>query len=532
MYKEVCAYLIQHEGASIASALKSLEKEGGAEATGTVTREVSTVTRLFERLEERYGVTLVEVSKHRPFTVVTPTGRRVYENTCALLAAYAFLQHQSFRPKVVVGTGSFIMSQILPGPVVKRCLEDLRKTADVEFVESDPDPLVEKVRQGQFDFGIEGHIALAEDDNVLRMPLLKGDEPIEIDRVLVCHPNHPFAERILKQQPIPLADLASEAVCVIPEHLRGGYTPLPDPTAEGSRMLVSSVPAVLAFAKMGVAVGIVPGVYGWLDDLRKQGLILYAPLAEKLQKARPCVYLRKVGRSDDRRAALDRLSKHAQVLFQAIEEQFGLLPLTSAWNFWVNRKASLPTEKKAYDRFEHVYYVSRPGKHPTHDKSAAPLWFRSTLKDDKEKNTWTVTRGVKGRGTTLEFCGSMRDRRKDYDIPGFDDWECDGYKLLGELIGEDVLYLRGLRIEGKTKGGGFVAAFNTYYTNTSDGEADGAPCLLGTWTSIDGNRWPTSAPMVLSSAELTLKELREITRTASYHYLPDAEETWPGWKKS
>ena len=418
------------------------------------------------KLEKLYGVRLFDRRQGGRYRV-NDGGRFLYERAKRFLQDYDGLRQwvSEGQTKVTVGCTRTLLAHTLPGAVA-RFMSDARWKGKVtlQFLENEYPQILEDLHAGRVDFGLGPELP-QESYRKIKIGVL---EPA-MDVVLICHLDHRFARE--RRSKVPLRELASELVFVMGADVLYDSLPALNRATGGERIEVTTFDSVVAGVRMGIGVGLVPGFYQLLDDLRKRGLLYYAQT--DLKRIRTGLYLPpgEEGLSEAANAFLSMLKEHAITLHPK-----------SGWDS-AEQPAAFPSNPRGLPHplreYRYEYYVSSkaPG-------FATPEWRRGIL-------------NLKLKG--LKIWGE-----------GQDFWEEDieVFKVEGRFE-KHLLYIVGGR-----QGESYVATYNTL-------GKDGT--LVGTWTGKDRNGEPISAPILLSPRELQVPDLRSITRMAMLRFIQDAE---------
>lgn len=420
-----------------------------------------------KRLEKLYGVRLFDRTQGGRYRG-NGDGMVLYDRTKRFLQDYDSLRQWVSEGQIQVSLGCTrtLLSHTLAGPVASFMRdEEWKGKVKLQFIENEFPKILEDLHVGKIDFGL-GPDLPRESNRRIKMDVLEQ----EVDMVLISHLDHRFARE--RRTKVPVRELASELVYVMGADVLYGPLPPPNRALGGERIEMATFDSVVAAVCMGIGVGLVPGFYWVLDDLRKRGLLYYAQT--DLKPVRVGLYLPPEGE--------DGLSAPASALLSKIKDHAQTLRLDPGWDH-TERLREFPSSPRELPRplrdYKYDYYVSSkaPG-------FAAPEWRREFF-------TWKL----KGKQVWAQG--------QDYWKEGIEEFSIEG------RFEKNLLY-----IVGRRHGESFVATYNTL----GKGET-----LVGTWTGKDRNGEPISAPAVLSPRELWVPELRNITAMAMLRFIQNSE---------
>ena len=437
------------------------------EASRRVKRSVSFVLRCIENLESRYKVTLIERTQRSGHKNVTHQGKELKERARRLLEEHSAFWHWPIEELVRVGTTNGILVNALPWGVadfMRRWGEKVR----LRFREYDYPRIIEELKTDRIDLGIGPDLG----DQVIEGIDFEPFDDLKIDMVLVAHPDHPFAARFAQGAEIDLGELATELVYLLPHGFQVvGWDRLPEPDAAngGNRIFVENYDSILALVSMGIGVGVVPAWYALLEDLRKQGQVVYSRMPS-LGHARIAAYLRHGKRRNEVLNELIRCVRENLPVGRTTAERGDAPP-----------RAKFPTTLEEF-RFE--YRVDC-------DANGVSTWRSGTARLGGKQ----TKKGTKVTGRICHERGELT----------LDEYEVDGLLLPG------LAHWHGRRRGADADE--HVAVFNAVVADPH--------CLVGTWTGRDRRGAPITAPVLLAREQLNPAGLQTIVRDAMQRIVLD-----------
>jgi len=293
---------------------------GLAEIAAKIECSPTTLHKCLQSLEHQYGGTLIERAERESQKTITPAGFGLYR-----LATQFLAQHQELaewkapgldwlRVGVTQTVLNNVLVKVIPtffGKIGTKARKGLR----LRFIEDDHPGLVKAVATERADLAFGPHLKATPDR---RVRIQRINSPI--DYVMICHPEHAFAQR--RATEISPRDLRTQTVLVLPNNVQPGLFQRVkvDEDAGGERIEVMSYASVLSFVRMGLGVGLVPGWYDELENLR--GQVYYAPIP-KLSPIYMSAYLPSPkSPSDDS----PQLKPYAKELLACMEDHVRSLP--------------------------------------------------------------------------------------------------------------------------------------------------------------------------------------------------------------
>jgi DNA-binding transcriptional LysR family regulator len=444
---------------------------------------VSNVWNCLKYLERRYKVPFVTRVPNKNENALTTAGRSFYGVAKKLIDDHKTIADwpQAVMPEIRVATTNTILVHLLPTPVT-RYLDEVRSAeGKVHLVirEYDWPEILDGVKKGEIHFGLGPALP------GMKYPGVELKElDFEADVVLVCSPHHRFARE--KRKSLKLKELTSESMFHVPVDVQPGLESKLVETgliASDAQTEVSSYNAILAHVSMGTNhVGLVPGWYPVLDDLRKRGLIYYITMPE-LGKIRLALYLRKGGGGSN-----PELPERASQLLASLEKYLDEFKFHPAEWEPEKRRAPLPPVEGAWFAY-----------HVTCDVAGftAPRWVAGKVRLHESGK------------------GQITGHEDDQDEKGH---VLRSYKLYGRR-GEYSLYWSGNRVE---KGKSPIP--DCYVTTLNTVASDGS--LVGIWTGFDESvpvRQPLSGTVILSRRKLDVAELQETAGRATIRFMLNAD---------
>lgn len=504
-YEELCQIIKKPKEGTAKEDTKLSLRQAADQLGLTPSVLIACLDRLEEEESRKKGkeIQLIERDPQGGGLAITPAGASFLG-----IAKRTLEVHREFsgeQPnKLAAGMTDTFFIRLLPGKWIEEYLQEEKNVRLSLYLDQSFNDLTWKMRQGEREFGI-GAAMEKPPSWIVTEPFYEASgKVIAFDRVLVCGPKHRWATAISKgeMKSVTLEQLKDEDVAYRP--LSQHPTSDEIPAGSGRRLEVDTYDATVALARLGVACGIVPAFPWWLDPLRNEGALVYVPVVatkeHPVKKTVPTLYL-KTARKD--------LAPEPAKLIKAIEKHLQSLPRSLAWAE-VKKPPQLPTLPTFYKELKYVYYVSHEGQ-----SEVLPKWFYAAL------TSWEVVDHKKANIAS----GSKKELKSSDTPPTFLIMRgqmdtCDAvYEVYGSLLGPDIFSLTGITpARGKQGEDRFVAVFNTSVIHNTE-----QTLLWGVWTGRDENGRATTGPMIISSKELEVEHLREITRCAQCNVLPNAE---------
>lgn len=438
------------------------------------------LTQRLQALEQALAVKgrplrLIERSSGKSRPALTAEGRLLYAEAQRLLDAHASLASRLLPVplEIRIATTNAILAHVLGGALATY-LQHRTTLPRLVFEEHDYPKIVERVRGRQVAFGVGPHLPPSQYPDLHFRELFR-EEAGCVEMVLVCPPNHPFAEK--RRAWVKLDELTTQRLFVLQSGLQPGLSqdlPPTDWSGGGSRVEMPSYTSILALVRMGLGVGLIPGWSWVLDDLCKQGLIYYVPVEPRLGPIGLSLYLHKDA------------ELHPQVadLVEAIVQHVPRLRLPGTHE----RKPPSGVFPATLEDYRYLYHVSCVAA-----GCAYPEWRQSRLRWSEWKR------------------GDVGARLEDLDVPG-------EYTIRGVLADRFLCWTAAgwTRPKQRKVRDRFMAAFN--------GWAGTGQALVGTWTGFDDDRSPVSGPMILAPEPVPLDQLKEISLRAQPYIFINAEQ--------
>lgn len=447
---------------------------------------VQAVSRRVAKLEQQLAVAharveLLDRVSGSKCLALTQAGNRFLE-----LASEALRRHNDLvgfwkpeavdpRPPIRVGSTNTMLVNVIRGGVTHylACHGHLPPLdfRELEFME-----ILSRLSDQELDFGVGPKPERAA-ELYPKVEFRDLGQPVEM--VLITPIDHPLAERFertrrARKTPPALSqnDLAGERLFSLSPGLQpglGDQESFTRWTAGGVPIRMTNYSSIVSFVSQGLGVGIVPGWYLALDDLRLHGRLFYQSLGPIMRPMALALYERKS----------ERLGREAGHLVESI----------------LYYARTVPTQPSGQDSLGRVRFPNQIGPfvHGAYISCEAggylvPKWRRCEF-------TWQQH----ARRELQANCRDI-DARNDYSVHGH--------------LGQHQLQWTAMGL-GERVNNSFVAGFNVYL---SDSEV-----IVGTWTGLDDSRCPVSGVFLLSSRPLTLAEMQAAARRAQRRVFHQAD---------
>ena len=233
---------------------------------------------------------------------ITVAGERLYETTQVLIRSHGqltsmFVSGANRTPaEVRVASTTVILVHVICGALTKYLngFGDPKQMPRFHILEQDHEGIIESVRRGTVEFGVGPKITERPSWKDIEFLDLK----LDCAMYCICPASHRFAleHRDGRRKAVRLDELASEQAFTLHPGLQPGLDKedfsRPNLGAGGRLSRVASYTTILAFVRMGVGLGILPGWHWVLQEYERQGQLVGLAVPE-LDKVGIAIYLKK-----------------------------------------------------------------------------------------------------------------------------------------------------------------------------------------------------------------------------------------------
>jgi DNA-binding transcriptional LysR family regulator len=511
------------------------------------------ISSFIDRLEASLGGRLIDRKAKSKNNTLTGAAERAYKQAGRVLESVASWPRRE-KDVIRIGASNMLFHLVLPRiiPSYRKHIIDNKIDADVRIFEHlDPLEIVRRIIEGDLDFALiwVNEERIEEIERIIksmrsRAQLEVNHFGVKFDFLMVCPPGHRFVEeakafekKAAEKSPglgnrwqLDLAELADELVYILPPSRQPFYDHLPPPSVPSKERLVQdSFLKIISMVRCHVrqGVGLVPGIYPELDEMRRRGQIFYAPIApikgRDPETGNPRQVAFKIWIGCVTRTGIKNLREPARVFFDKAEPKIKEL---SEISYAPEVIKHLPKNIDEYEKYSYCYFVMQED-----EMFGVPKWFRGKL------NLARPSAGESRASTQFvpDLIGEFFPQTKYKGRRRV--WEFDVHACLrGETERDRILQVVGAakkpdRSQGETeRRKPDQIHINTIICNynmkvVAEVETMEYKALLGVWSGCNDEGLPTIAPMVLTNKPLpNLETLRQIVNKVSFRCLPNADE--------